>query len=359
MNSNGATTDYWAVVTRGLEQVVHDELLDRVPDLHDVDVTYRRVAFSTGVDPEALLALRTPDDLFVDLAPWERIDHRRAGLAVLGEQARLLDLRDAAAVCATIRELGTPPNFSVTANFVGRRNYSTDEIKSALSSGIEAGHGWPYQPRDAEADLNIRIFIEHERAFLGMRLAAAPLHERTYKVATIAGSLKPTVAAAMVRLGDFMDGSVIIDPLCGAGTIPIEAALMGLHAVGGDQDEAALAAARANQAAAGVAVQLERWDARTTPLADSGGDGVACNLPWGRQVATGDGIERFYGDCLCEMARIVRPGGRIVLLTNLQPLLRASAVTAGLTLRSEIEISLSGQRPHISILSKDQRTGGT
>ena len=348
---------YWAVTTRGLEEIARAEVLELDPAPLAVVAGYRRVAFSSSVDPAMLLELRTVDDLFVDLATWEELERPRATLRRLGDLSMELDLREAAAHCRMIRELGAPPAFSVTVNFVGRRNYSTDEIKVAVASGIETTHRWQYCESDSDADLNIRIFIEHERAYVGARLAAAPLHERSYKVMTIPGSLKPTVAAAMVRMGAFSAGSRVVDPLCGAGTIPIEAALSGLDALGGDRNPDALAAARANGAAAGVSARFESWDARALPLPDGRIDGVVCNLPWGRQVDVEEQIEPFYADCLREIARVIGDGGRAILLTSLTPLLHAAAAGAGLRVETETEISLSGQTPVISVLRKARKDG--
>lgn len=341
---------YWSVVTRGLEAVAREEIEERIADAYNLDVGYRRVAFETSVDLRALFALRTVDDLFVDLGAWESIGRPRAALKLLGDRALDLDLRDAAAICRELREMDTPPSFSVTANFVGRRNYSTGEIKLAVAMSIEATHGWSYQARDADADLNVRVFLEHERAYLGVRLAGTPLHERPYKVATVAGSLKPTVAAAMIRLGRFPAGAALLDPLCGAGTIVLEAALMGYAARGGDHDTAALDAARQNRDAANVQVALDQWDAQALPLPAHSVDGVVCNLPWGQQAPVTGEIERFYTACLAEIARVARPNTRVVLLTGLQPLLRSAVEHTGLQLESELEISLSGQTPMIAVL---------
>ena len=349
MSTSEPALSYWAIVTRGLEPIAQGEIHERVPDAEPTP-SYRRVAFETRAAPEVLLSLRTVDDLFVDLGAWEGIGHTRAALTLMGARAAELDLRDPAAICGTVRELHTPPTFSVTANFVGRRNYSTDEIKLAVATNIGAMHGWEYEARDADADLNVRIFIEHETAFLGIRLGQTPLHERTYKVATIAGSLKPTVAAAMVRLGRLPPGAIVVDPLCGAGTIPIEAALAGLRAAGGDQDISALEAARRNTAQAGVEVAFEEWDARELPLAAGSVDGIVCNLPWGRQVEIAEETVAFYQACLAEMKRVLRHEGRLVLLTSHQSLLQAAAERTGLEIETEIEISLSGQTPFISTL---------
>lgn len=343
---------YWAVVTRGLEPVAQAEIEERVPGASDSVAGYRRVSFRSAANPAVLVGLRVVDDLFVDVATWEQIDHRRFALQALGDQALGLDLRDAAAVCRQLRDLGTPPEFSVTVNFVGRRNYSTDEIKTAIASGIEAGHGWSYQPRDTDADLNIRVFMEHQVAYIGVRLGRMPLHERPYKIENIAGSLKPAVAAAMVRLGAFAPGATIVDPLCGAGTILFEAAAAGLRASGGDQDPAALDAARRNREAAELDVGIEHWDARSLPLGEATVDGVVSNLPWGRQIAVDDTIERLYTSFLKEMERIVRPGSRLVLLTSLLEALRMAVLATRLQVESETEISLSGQTPTILVLVK-------
>ncbi len=341
---------YWGVVTRGIEPIALQEAGERLADMVAPDLAYRRLVFATGADPADLLDLRTFDDLFIDLGQWQGIGRPRAVLARMGDAAMALDLRDAAALCRAIRDVGTPPSFSVTVNFVGRRNYSTDEIKQVVASGVEAGHGWSYATRDADADLNLRIFIEHEQAYLGLRLAQLPLHERPYKAANLPGSLKPTVAAAMVRLCELRTGETLLDPFCGVGTIPIEAALLGLHALGGDLAQDALEAARANGARAGTDISFETWDARALPLDTGNVDAVACNLPWDRQVAIELENERFYNQALAELARVVRPGGPLVLLTSLGHILERAAEHAGLQIESQIEISLSGQTPRIFVL---------
>lgn len=350
MLTTESATTYWAVVTRGLEEVAQAEIDARLPVSNTVRTAYRRVMFTTSADPTSMLTLRTVDDVFVDLGTWERIARPRVALIRLEDRARELDLRQAAVLCRAVREIGTPPSFSITANFVGKRNYSTDEIKHAVANGVEASHGWEYRERDAEADLNIRVFIEHERAFLGMRLAQSPLHERPYKIATIAGSLKPTIAAAMIQMGKFEAGATILDPLCGAGTIPIEATQADFPAIGGDIEVTALEAAGQNAQEAGVSIVWQQWDARSLPFETASVGGVVTNLPWGRQIAVDQDLTGFYRACLREMARIVRPGNAIVVLTSLQTLLTEAATDAELTIEEEREISLFGQTPTITIL---------
>ncbi len=83
------------------------------------------------------------------------------------------------------------------------------------------------------AELNVRLFIEHAEALVGLRLGATPLHRRSYKQAQRPGSLKPPVAAALLELLAPQPGERLLDPCCGVGTILVEAARRGGLARGG------------------------------------------------------------------------------------------------------------------------------
>lgn len=354
MKSPSATA-LFAVTSRGLEEICAREMARF--GLTIGEIAYRRVHAQTSGDlrPQHLrpmLSLSTADDLFLEVSRWSGISHTRAALDTLRELAEQLPLRPALAVCTQLRPIDRRPLFSVTANFVGRRNYSSEEIKTALAAGIEAATGWAYTADDGEAGLNVRLFIEHENALVGVRLGASPLHRRSYKQEQRPGSLKPPVAAALLELLDLQTGETLLDPCCGAGTILVEAARRGGLAQGGDIDPDAVAATLANAAHADVALSVKLWDARSLPLADASVDCIACNLPWDRQVAI-DGDEAIFYVALCaEMERVLAPGGRVALLTNKPALL----TFARLICREQIEISLFGQRPVISVFEEKDRS---
>lgn len=334
----------FALTARGLEAIAAQEIA-ALPGVRIRERAYRRVRAEHTGNAAELLALRTVDDVFVHLATWHGVAHTRDYLATITSASARLDLEYARAVCQRLRPIREPVQFSVTANFVGRRNYSADEIKLAVADGVTAGSGWIYQPDDGVAELNLRVFIEHELALIGMRLAARPLHERPYKTAHRPGSLKPTVAAAMLRLGQVTAGQQVLDPFCGAGTIPIEAALLGAHTLGGDSDAEAVAFAAANARRAGVGVQLREWDARSLPLGDRSIDVVVSNPPWGRQIDAGASPAGLYRASIAEMRRVLAPDGRIVLLVGQPALLHVPF----LRIEHDVEISLFGQTPHIVV----------
>ncbi len=216
--------DLFAVTTRGLETVSAAEMA-ALPGVIVGTTGYRRVTARVAAPDPALLTLRTIDDLFADVATWEAIGPERAALATMGTYSARIDLRPAAAVCGAVR--GRPirrePAFSVTASFVGRRNYTSDEIKLACARAIEDRHrGWTYTPDDRKADLNVRVFLEHATAHVGVRVGREPLQNRPYKQEHVPGSLRPPVAAAMVWLAGVLPGERVLDPCCGAGTLLVE-----------------------------------------------------------------------------------------------------------------------------------------
>jgi tRNA (guanine6-N2)-methyltransferase len=338
------------LTTRGLESVSADEIA-ALPTVTIIRIGYRRIAASCAGSLAPLLNLRTVDDVFLDLAAWRNVGRPRQTLDLLRDLGSRLDLRPAAASLKRLRAVPRAPAFSVTASFVGKRNYGAEEIKSAVGEGVMTRHGWRYTDDDDDADLNVRVFIERETAFVGLRMGRRPLREREYKKAHRAGSLKPPVAAAMLRLVGIAPGQSLLDPCCGAGTILAEAGKFGAAIRGGDSDLSAVSAARVNLRAAGVAANINAWDARALPIPDGSVERIVSNLPWGRQITISGSHALFYRDVCAEMRRVLAPGGRIALLTNAPQL----APFQDLRRDGQFEISLYGQTPTILTFYSENR----
>ena len=213
----------FALTTRGLENVAAQEI-NELAHISVQQVAYRRIMAQCHGALASVLVLRTVDDVFLDLAHWSGIGRPRSTLATLRSLSASLDLYSAAMLCAQLRPIDELPLFSVSASFVGKRNYSSEEMKFAIAEGIESQHSWSYTDNDRNADLNIRLFIEHEDALLGLRLAQHALHERSYKTMHYPGSLKPPVAAAMLRLAQLQAGPRRADPFCCPVTLVVEGA---------------------------------------------------------------------------------------------------------------------------------------
>jgi tRNA (guanine6-N2)-methyltransferase len=340
-------TKVFAITTRGLESVSAKELA-AIPGVTVDQIAYRRIFASCQVPFAPLLSLRTVDDIFLYLATWSGVDRARQTLSTLRTVSAQLDLEEAIAICRQVRPIPKLPTFSITANFVGKRNYNTDEIKQACAAGIIERQRWIYSEDDAKADLNLRIFIEGNTAIVGMRLGAQSLAKRPYKSQHVPGSLKPAVAAALLALAEVTPGMRILDPCCGAGTILIEAKAFGAMAWGGDIDEQAVGAAQLNALEAGVTIWLHRWNARALPASAQCVDRVICNPPWGREVSIDSSLDTLYQEICAEIERVLDPTGQALILTN-----RPDSVQfKRLRCDKQIEISLFGQKPTVMVWSE-------
>lgn len=337
-------TNIFVLTTRGLESISATE----IAELNNVTVTgtgYRRITADCSGDLQSVLGLRTVDDVYIDIAHWEGVFHTRDMLAQFNAWSDHLDVQQAAIYCRQVRPIPLKPMFSVSVSFIGKRNYTADEVKVSVADSITFNHGWTYTADDREANLNIRVFVEHEEAYVGVRLGSHAQHERLYKMVERPGALKPTVAAAMLRMANVNSGERLLDPCCGSGTILIEAALMGAAIHGGDNDPEAVSATRSNMKDAGVNGKIEQWDARVLPLRDGSTKHIVTNLPWGRQTQVNEELSSFYAQVCGELERILGDEGRIAILTSAPQLLTFSYLER----LQSVEVSLFGQNPTITL----------
>lgn len=338
----------FALTTSGLESICREEI-QGLPNVAVTACRYRRVA-ATCAGIEALphlLRLRTVDDVFVEVAQWTGLGRPKSTLDRIRHLATAMDIGPALETCAAVRPIGTAPPFAVTASFVGRRNYGVRDIEAAVADGIAQRTQLPYSPTDALASLSFRLFIDHDVVHVGLRLGSTPLHERPYRVCERIGALRPPVAAAMVNIASPDHGMLVLDPYCGTGTIPIEAARAGMVAIGSDVDRHALETAQANVAAAPIGpIGMFIADAGRLPIPTASIHRIVTNLPWGHSFSTEDDLATLYRHGLAEFVRVLVPGGRLVALTTRPDLLDSPRFR----LIRCLPISLLGKRPTIVVL---------
>jgi 23S rRNA G2445 N2-methylase RlmL len=221
---------------------------------------------------------------------------------------------------------------------------------------------WGERPSVDRADPDLTLFVHlvRDEATVYLDLAGESLHRRGYRERAGEAPLKESLAAAMLRLAGWDRERPLVDPMCGSGTIPIEAALsarriapgllrerFGLerwachddaarrgmallreeaHAAilpaappiaGSDVDEAVLAVAAENARAAGVSISFSRRDAAA--IAPTSPPGlVAVNPPYGDRLP---GSEALYASMAASFERLA--GHRLAVLAGAPAVVRA------------------------------------
>lgn len=77
-----------------------------------------------------------------------------------------------------------------------------------------------------DPDVEIYCLLRDSELLIGLNTTGQSLHRRFYRVFHHRAALQPTIAAGMLRLAGWRRDESLLDPMCGGGTIPIEAALM-------------------------------------------------------------------------------------------------------------------------------------
>ncbi|MBP6016328.1 MAG: class I SAM-dependent RNA methyltransferase [Candidatus Promineofilum sp.] len=200
----------------GLEAVVKRELLALGFD--EMAISEGRVAFTASLDdiPRANLWLRCADRVVLQVGEFTAVTFDE-----LYEQTRALPWEQ------WIAPDGRFPVNARTVHSTLRSERSCQAIvKKAVAERLAAGHAVATLP-ETGADYGIQVTIRQDRALLTLDTSGDGLHKRGYRAEAGAAPLTETLAAALVLLSFWDKARLLIDPMCGSGTILIEAAMIG------------------------------------------------------------------------------------------------------------------------------------
>ncbi|MBQ9708629.1 MAG: class I SAM-dependent RNA methyltransferase [Firmicutes bacterium] len=228
--------------------------------------------------------------------------------------------------------------FTVTCTTVKSKLHSEPAVqktaKKAIVEKLSDFYGIDEFP-ETGAEYTVKVTLLKDRATVTVDTSGAGLHKRGYRVQDVAAPIKETLAAAMVQLSFWKEGRILVDPCCGSGTIPIEAAMIGRKIAPGlgrafaseqwdfideklwkeerklafgsidndreltiyasDISRKAVEAAKANAEEAGVADSIVFRKLDVAGLRPDGKNGIMItNPPYGERIGDEEAIEHIY-----------------------------------------------------------------
>ena len=219
--------------------------------------------------------------------------------------------------------------------------FITLRIKDAVCDRFREASGSRPSIEKARPDVRVHAFLESNRGTLYLDTSGEPLFKRGWRKSAVEAPLRENLAAGIVLLSGWNRAEPLLDPMCGGGTLLVEAAAIALDVApgagrsfgfeklaafdaglwrrvraaqgpaprgsrtsifGSDVDPAALMIARKNLAAAGFGEHVKVGRADVLERAPPAAAGVlVANPPYGERTGTDDALAQFYprlGDAL-------------------------------------------------------------
>lgn len=200
----------------GLEAVMKREILDlgyEITSVEDGKVTFEGDAEAIAY---ANVFLRTTERILLKIGQF-----RAETFEELFEKTKALPWE---------RYIPKDGKFWVTkANSVKSKLFSPSDIQSimkkAMVERLKTVHHTEWFPEDGSS-FPIRVSILKDVVTVGLDTSGVSLHKRGYRKMTAKAPITETLAAALLMLTPWKKDRILVDPFCGSGTFPIEAAMM-------------------------------------------------------------------------------------------------------------------------------------
>ncbi|XP_033191901.2 tRNA (guanine(6)-N(2))-methyltransferase THUMP3 isoform X1 [Bombus vancouverensis nearcticus] len=207
--------------------------------------------------------------------------------------------------------------YRVTCERTGKHTFESAEVARAIGGELQDKYLWLVDLSTYYLEVVCKV-IDNE-LITQLRITHESKHHRNI-MCFGPTTLRATVCYNLLRLAHPNPGDIIIDPMCGSGSIPIEAALVysQSYIIGGDNHPKAVHNTKSNIEASSskCKIDLLHWNVSQLPFKDSFVDIIVTDMPFGKRSGQMMDNRILYKQFLIELGRIMKPlRGRSVLLT--------------------------------------------
>ena len=210
---------------KGLEQVLAQELIEL--GANNVLIERRAVSFmgDKAMLYRANLCLRTAIRILVPVKTEKLNLSRNSGKQkpedMLYEAVKAVDWSEYMTSAGTFAI-----DTVMYSDFFRNSRFVTYRVKDAIADYWMERENTRPNVQVENPDLRINVHIANDQLTLSLDSSGESLHKRGYRVATTEAPINEVLAAGMLLIAGWKGQSDFVDPMCGSGTIPVEAALI-------------------------------------------------------------------------------------------------------------------------------------
>lgn len=124
-----------------------------------------------------------------------------------------------------------PYTLSIDANIhqvpaIQNSHFAGLVVKDAICDQLKEKNGTRPNIDVKDPDIQLNLFIQNDQAVISFDTSLAPLYKRGYRIEAIEAPIQESLAAAILKMANFSDTDILLDPCAGSGTFLIEAAMM-------------------------------------------------------------------------------------------------------------------------------------
>lgn len=175
----------------------------------------------------------------------------------------------------------------------------------------------------SDPEVIVRVYItESGRAYIGYLLHRTDKKQFLERQPDLKpyfrpGVILPKFARALVNISEVNKGNLLLDPMCGVGTILVEGGLMGVKVFGGEVFPEIVMGCKKNLDFYGIPVNLVKSDVKALPIKDESFDAIVTDFPYLRSSKSYGEIENLYIESINEFLRVLKTRKRAVIVSNL------------------------------------------
>jgi len=215
-----ATRPFFATCPKGIEPLLADELRQLGAEM--VKETRAGVAFEgvLAIGYRACLWSRLASRILLPLTnfPAPTPEELYAGVQTIAWKEHLA------------AEGTLAVDFTTSQSAITHSHYGALKVKDAIVDQLRDEFGVRPSIDTAQPDIRVNVYLLRDQATVSLDLSGESLHRRGYRTQTVQAPLKENLAAAILLRANWpaiaKQGGMLVDLMCGSGTLPIEAAMI-------------------------------------------------------------------------------------------------------------------------------------